>query len=131
VASHGESSPPAASKEQALTRRAVEQGAPVAFVAGVVLNIVPGTFPIVALKDVAQLDLSDGATVATVVVFYVIMFAFVEVPIVAFLFSPERTGVATNEFNASLKRNGRRVAIYVLAGVGFYLTARGVVQLVR
>jgi hypothetical protein len=114
-----------------LTERAVERGAPVAFAAGVVLNILPGTFPIVALKDIAQLDASNGAKVATIVVFYVIMFAFVEVPIVAFLFAPERTTVAVNAFNAWLKRNGRRVAAYVLAGVGLYLTVRGVVDLLH
>jgi hypothetical protein len=113
-----------------LTQRAVERGAPVAFAAGVVLNIVPGTFPIVALKDIAQLDASNGAKVATIIVFYVIMFAFVEVPIIAYEFAPERTTVAVNAFNAWLKRNGRRVAAYVLAGVGLYLTIRGVIQAV-
>jgi hypothetical protein len=112
-----------------LTERAVEHGAPVAFAAGIVLNILPGTFPIVALKDIAQLNASNGAKVATIVVFYVIMFAFVEVPIVAYLIAPDRTTVAVNAFNAWLKRNGRRVAAYVLAGVGLYLTIRGVVDL--
>ena len=115
----------------ALTQRVVESGAPVAFVSGIVLNIVPGTFPIVALKDIAQLDASNAAKVATIVVFYVIMFAFVEVPIVAYLFAPERTTAAMNDFNAWLARNGRRVAGYVLAGVGLYLTVRGIVQLFR
>ena len=119
----------AASTKPPLTERAVERGAPVAFAAGVVLNIVPGTFPIVALKDIAQLNASNGAKVATIVVFYVIMFAFVEVPIVAYLIAPERTTVAVNAFNAWLKRNGRRVAAYVLAGVGLYLTVRGIVDL--
>ena len=80
--------------------------APVAFAAGVVLNIVPGTFPIVALKDIAQLNASDGAKLAVIVVFYVIMFAFVEIPIVAYLIAPERTTVAVNAFSAWLKRNG-------------------------
>ncbi len=96
----------------------------------VVLNIVPGTFPVVALKDIAQLNASDGAKLAVIVVFYVIMFAFVEVPIVAYLIAPERTTVAVNAFNAWLKRNGRRVAAYVLGGVGLYLIVRGVVVLV-
>jgi thiol:disulfide interchange protein len=116
-------------KKTPLTQRAVESGAPVAFVSGILLNIVPGTFPIVALKDIAQLDASDAAKVATIVVFYVIMFAFIEVPIVAYLIAPERTTVAVNAFNAWLGRNGRRVAAYVLAGVGLYLTIRGIIQL--
>ena len=114
-----------------LTQRVVESGASVAFVSGIVLNIVPGTFPLVALKDIAQLDASNAAKVATIVVFYVIMFAFIEVPIVAYQFAPERTTASVNEFNAWLGRNGRRVAAYVLATVGLYLTIHGVVQLFR
>ena len=118
-------------KKPSMAQRAVGQGAPIAFVAGVVLNIVPGTFPIVALKDIAQLDASDGAKIATIVIFYVIMFAFVEIPIVAYLFAPTRTITAMDNFNAWLGRNGRRVAVYVLAVVGAYLVVRGIVQLLR
>ena len=46
-----------------LTQRAVERGGVVAFFAGVALNIVPGAFPFVALKDIAQLDVSDAGKV--------------------------------------------------------------------
>ena len=93
------------------------------------MNILPGTFPIVALKDIAEVDASNAAKVAAIVVSYLIMFAFVEVPIVAFVFAPERTTVAVNNFSDWLKRNGRRVAAYVLAAVGLYLTVRGILQL--
>ena len=51
---------PERSKASGFTERAVQRGAAVAFLAGVVLNIVPGAFPFVALKDIAQLDVSDG-----------------------------------------------------------------------
>jgi len=118
-------------KKPPLTQRAVEGGAPVAFVSGIVLNIVPGTFPIVALKDIAQLDASDAAKVSTIVVFYLIMFAFVEVPIIGYLFAPERTTASMNRFNEWLSRNGRRVGVYVLAGVGVYLIVRGIAALFR
>jgi hypothetical protein len=118
-----------AAAKKPLTQRAVERGAPVAFAFGVVLNIVPGTFPIVALKDIAQLDAGNGVKFATIVLFYVIMFAFVEVPIVAFLFAPQRTTVAVNGFNEWLKRNGRRVAAYVIGVVGLYLVVRGLLRL--
>ena len=46
--------------KQSMAERAVG-GGPIAFAAGVVLNIVPGTFPIVGLKDIAELDASDAA----------------------------------------------------------------------
>jgi hypothetical protein len=123
--------PDTASKTPSFTERAVQRGAAVAFLAGVVLNIVPGAFPFVALKDIAQLDIGDGAKVVAVVVFYVIMFAFAEVPIVAFLFAPERTTAEVTRFNTWLRRNGTRVAVYVLIAVGIYLIARGTFQAVQ
>jgi hypothetical protein len=112
-----------------LAERSVEGGAPVAFGAGVVLNIIPGTFPFVALLDIARLDVSNAAKVAAVVVFYVIMLAFAEIPIVAYLVAPERTIAVTNAFNDWLSRNGRRVAAGVLGVVGLYLVVRGLVKL--
>jgi sulfite exporter TauE/SafE len=118
-------------KKPGLTERAVQRGGLVAFFAGVVLNVVPGAFPFVALKDISQLDVSDGGKVAAVVLFYVIMFAFAEVPIVAYLFAPERTTAKVNAFNDWLRMNSPRVAAYVLAAVGIYLLVRGILQAVR
>ena len=57
------------------------------------------------------------------------MFAFAEVPIVAYLFAPERTIAAITRFNGWLTRNGRLAAAIALAVVGAYLTARGFVRL--
>jgi sulfite exporter TauE/SafE len=124
---------PAATEEKksGLTQRAVERGGLVAFLAGVVLNIVPGAFPVVALKDIAQLDSGDATKVVSVIVFYVIMFSFAEVPIVAYLFAPERTTARVNEFNTWLRRNSTHIAVGVLAAVGIYLTVRGLVQAIR
>lgn len=121
--------PKAPRTKPSLAERSVERGAPVAFVAGIVLNIFPGTFPFVALVDIARQGVSDAVKVAAVVVFYVIMLAFAEVPIVAYLVAPQRTIRATNAFNEWLSRNGRRVAAGVLAAVGLYLVVRGLVKL--
>lgn len=114
-----------------MTKRAVERGGIVAFFAGVVLNIVPGAFPFVALKDIAQLDVSDGAKAVAIVVFYVIMFAFAEVPIVGYLIAPERTTARVVAFNVWLGRNATRVGVFVLVVIGVYLVARGVLQATR
>jgi hypothetical protein len=122
--------PPAdSSKKPSLAERSVEHGAPLAFAAGVVLNIIPGTFPFVAMVDIAQLDAGDGTKIAAVVLFYLVMFAFAEIPIVAYLFAPERTIAVTTRFNAWLTRNGRLLAAVALAVVGAYLTGRGVARL--
>src|SRR5262249_54214119 len=113
-----------------LYERALQRGAPLAFVAGVVLNIVPGVFPLVALKDVAQLDYGVAATAAVLTVFYIVMFAFVEVPLVAFLVAPERTTARTADFNRWLSAHGRRIAVVVLRVLGAYLVVRGFIALV-
>jgi hypothetical protein len=112
-----------------LYERALQRGAPLAFLVGVVLNVVPGLFPFVALKDVAQLDYGVAATAALLTVFYVVMFAFVEVPLVAFLVAPDRTTAMTADFNRWLSAHGRRIAVVVLWVVGAYLIVRGSIAL--
>ena len=100
-----------------------------AFAAGIVLNILPGFFPFVALVGIAKGNFSVAVDFVLVAVFYVIMFAFVEVPLVGYAFAPRRTEALTSRFNAWLDRNGRLLATYALAGVGFYLIVRGIVAL--
>ena len=122
-------SPPQPAKAPSKLERIVGRGGPVVFAAGVVLNIVPGAAPLVGLKDIAQLDAGNGAKVAAIIGFYLIMFAFIEVPIVAYGFAPERTAAEMNRVNAWVGRNGRQVAAYVIGAVGVYLTVRGLVHL--
>jgi hypothetical protein len=113
------------------TERTLARGAPLAFLAGVVLNIAPGVFPFVALKNIAELDYSPAASVALVVGFYLIMFLPVEVPLGSYLVAPARTSAAVGRFNSWLRQNTRRVAALILSLVGVYLVARGIVGLVR
>ena len=101
----------------------------VAFVAGVVLNIAPGFFPLVALKNIAEADYHASTKVALVVVFYVIMFALVEVPIVSHVIAPARTAAAVQGVNDWLSANGRRVAVWILTAGGGYLVVRGLLEL--
>jgi hypothetical protein len=100
-----------------------------AFAAGAVLNILPGFFPFVALVGIAKGGFSFAVEFVLVAFFYVIMFAFVEVPLVGYAFAPTRTEILTNRFNAWLDRNGRMLATYALAVVGVYLIVRGIVAL--
>jgi hypothetical protein len=97
----------------------------VAFGAGIVLNILPGFFPLVALMDIAQTSYTPAVKVGLVAVFYVIMFASVEVPILGYAFAPDRTAAVVGAFNTWLNRNGRRLAVWILIVVGVYLIARG------
>ncbi len=111
------------------TERTLSRGAPLAFVAGVVLNVAPGVFPFVAMKNIAQLDYSPAASVALVVGFYVIMFLPAEVPLGCYLFAPARTSLEVGRFNSWLARNVRQIATVTLLVVGIYLVVRGIVGL--
>jgi len=127
--------PPATSKPKkhegpSAYERALRRGAPLAFAAGVLLNLLPGVFPLVALKDVAQLDYGVAETAAILTLFYIVMFTLIEVPLAGFLAAPERTTRRTQAFNAWLSANKRRVGVIVLQVLGGYLLLRGVLALI-
>lgn len=110
-------------------RRMLARGAGLAFVAGIVFNIIPGVLPFIALKDIAELGYPVAGTVAVIVAFYVVMFTFVEVPVLGFLVDPDRTSAAVVDFNRWLEYNWRTLASAVLAVFGVLELVRGVVGL--
>jgi hypothetical protein len=120
---------PAESSQPGWSERTLSRGGLLAFVVGIVLNVIPGVLPFVALKDIAQLDYAAGAAVALVVGFYVIMFLPAEVPLGSYLFAPRRTATVVALFNAWLKRNATLIVVYVLTAAGIYLGVRGIVSL--
>jgi Sap-like sulfolipid-1-addressing protein len=120
---------PTESTQPGWSERTLSRGGLLAFVAGIVLNVIPGVLPFVALKDIAELDYAAGASVALVVGFYLIMFLPAEVPLGSYLFAPRRTEIVVGRFNVWLKRNAPLIAVYVLAAAGIYLGVRGVVSL--
>ena len=105
------------------------ENARLAFVAGLLLNIIPGLFPVVALKNIAEGGYSATTEVVLVVVFYLVMFASVEIPLVSYLVAPEPTVRTVQRLNVWLDRNARRIATLVLAAIGLYLVVRGLFQL--
>jgi hypothetical protein len=109
------------------TERLLERGVALAFVAGILFNIVPGFLPFVALKDIAELDYAFPATFAVLLGFYLIMFTLIEAPLLGYLIAPERAVAATERVNDWVDRNAVRAAIYALAGIGIYLLVRGIV----
>jgi hypothetical protein len=110
-------------------QRALDHGAPYAFVAGILLCALPGVSALVAMKDIAQLGYSTAETVAVIIGFFLIMFSFIELPLIGFLVAPERSTQTTLRFNAWLDRNANPIAVRVLAGLGVLLIVRGVVGL--
>lgn len=109
--------------------RALDRGAPYAFVAGILLCAIPGFSALVAMKDIAQLGYSTTATAAVVVGFYLIMFAFIELPLIGFSVAPEQATAKAVAFNAWLDRNANRLATGVLVGLGVFLIVRGIAGL--
>ena len=111
--------------------RLVARGAALAFVAGVVANVFPGVFPFIALKDIAELSYPPAATLALIAGFYVVMFTFIEAPLLAFLFAPARTERAVATFNRWLELHGRALAASVLLGFGVLEIAHGAIAAAR
>jgi hypothetical protein len=105
------------------------ENARLAFLAGLLLNVLPGLFPFVALKNIAEGDYSAAVNVVLVVVFYLVMFVSVEIPLVSYLVAPEQTVRTVQGLNDWLDRNARKVAAAVLAAIGLYLVVRGLLQL--
>jgi hypothetical protein len=115
------------SRSSALVERLVARGAALAFVGGIIANILPGPLPFIGLKKIAQLDYTTGQTMLVITIFYVIMFTFIEAPLVSFLVAPEWTRTTTVRFNAWLGRNLVRLGVWALVVVGVLEIVRGVV----
>ena len=98
------------------------------FVVGALLTL-PGASYLAGLSDIAKQDLSTTATVLTVVGFNLIMLSLLEVPLLGYAFSPEKTSAAVHRFSAWLNRSGGRIALVLALVVAIALIARGLVGL--
>jgi Sap, sulfolipid-1-addressing protein len=108
--------------------RMLAHGMPLAFVAGVVLDILPGVFPLVGLKDIAELRYGFAGNVAAVLVFNLVMFTLVEIPLASYALAPDSTTELTTRFSGWLRRNARRIGMIVLGIGGAYLLGRGLID---
>jgi hypothetical protein len=117
------------SRSSELIEHLVDRGAPLAFVAGILATIIPGPGPIIAMKNIAELDYSTTETLAVIVSFYLIMFTFVEVPLVGFIVARDWTKKNVRLFNAWLGQNLLRLASGALGVVGVVEIARGLFAL--
>jgi hypothetical protein len=95
------------------------------FVLGIVLNM-PGVWYIIALKDIALDDYGEAAEIALIIAFNLIMFAFIEIPLLGYLFAPEWSRKQVDRFNSWLHRHGRHLGGWIGVVIGLYLIARGI-----
>jgi hypothetical protein len=98
------------------------------FVVGALLTL-PGASYLAGLSTLAKQDLSTAATVLVVIAFNAIMLALLEVPLLGYTFSPQKTSAAVERLTALLRRHGGRIALMVAALVGTALVARGATRL--
>jgi hypothetical protein len=111
------------------TQRAVRHDSlRVAFALGVLLDL-PSVWYLLALKDIATGGYSTAGQVALIIGFNLIMFAVIEIPLVAYLLAPDRAAAIVAGFNAWLRSHARQIAAAVAGVVGVYLVAKGVVSL--
>ncbi len=97
----------------------------VAALAGGVLNL-PGPFYLLALGNIAAHHYGITGNLALVVFFNLIMLVLVELPLIGFIVSPEKTDEWVSDFAIWLNRNGIKI-VAGLAGLwGVALIAKGV-----
>ena len=121
-----------ADEKESRTNQRVEdmlnRGAAWAFAAGIVLDLFPNPFALVALKDLAEWGYPFTKTFVILLCFYLIVFAFIELPLIGHLVAPQRAAEQTLRFNAWFARNWYRLAFYALALGGIYLIAKGIYE---
>jgi Sap, sulfolipid-1-addressing protein len=100
----------------------------VTFVVGAVLSF-PGVSFLDALDHIVKLNAGTAPTVLLVVYFCLMQQILLELPLLGYLFAPERTHSAVIRFRDWLRRSGRGAGVIGLAAVGVFLVGRGLLTL--
>lgn len=117
-------------EKESWPQRMLGRGSPkVAFAVGALLSF-PGASYLVALNRLVHLDPGAGATVLLVVLFCLIQAVFLEVPLIGYAISPERTQRAVDGFRRWLSERGRIAGAKVAIVIGVLLLVRGTLELV-
>ncbi len=120
---------PAAPRKPSITSRALARGSiAMAFVAGTVLNL-PGVWYLEALTEIAKADASTVSALLQLLLFNVIMFALVELPIVAYIVEPQGAADLVTRASDWGHAHSRKIAIAVATAVGVWLIVKGVINL--
>jgi hypothetical protein len=118
------------SEKESWPQRMLGRGDPrIAFAVGALLSF-PGASYLVALNRLVHLDPGAGATILLVILFCVIQALFLELPLVGYAISPERTQRAVDGFRRWLSEKGRQTAAAGAIVIGLLLLLRGLLELV-
>ena len=105
-------------------RRLAGASATVAFAVGAAINL-PGPFYLLALGEIASGGYSSVQAFGLVLLFNVVMFMLLEVPLLGYLLRPERTAERVAELARWLNANGLRVMGWLVGAVGVGLIVQG------
>jgi Sap, sulfolipid-1-addressing protein len=100
---------------------------PVAILVGAALNL-PGMWYLLALDHIGEADYGTLEEVALVIMFNLVMFALVEVPLAWYIVSPDGAQAAVSRFDGWLHANSRPLAAALGGCIGVYLLVRGLIQ---
>ena len=98
------------------------------FVVGAILSF-PGVSYLDALDHIHKLNPGTVPTVLLVVYFCLMQQILIELPLLGYLFAPDRTRDAVTRFKDTIARRGRAAAVIGSAAVGVVLIARGLITL--
>ena len=98
------------------------------FVVGAVLSF-HGVSYLDALDHMHKLNPGTVPTVLLVVGFCLMQQILLEVPLLGYVFAPDPTQHAIDNFRAWMSRKGRPAAVLGAAAIGVILVARGVITL--
>ena len=114
---------------ESLPLRMLGKGDPrVTFVVGAVLSF-PGVSYLTALDKIHHLNPGTVATVLLVIGFCLMQQILLEVPLLGYVFAPDRTQDTITRFKDWVGRKGRPAAVIGAAVIGVILIARGVITL--
>lgn len=114
---------------ESLPLRMLGKGDPrVTFVVGAVLSF-PGVSYLTAIHEMHTLNPGTIPTVLLIIGFCLMQQILLEVPLLGYVFAPDRTRDTIAGFKAWMGRKGRPAAVIGAAAIGVALIARGVITL--
>ncbi|MGO9789485.1 MAG: GAP family protein [Solirubrobacteraceae bacterium] len=120
----------AGKQTESLPLRLLGKGDPkVTFVVGALLSF-PGVSYLDALDHIRKLNAGTAESVGLIIGFCLFQQIIIELPLLGYLFSPQRTQKAIAQFKDWMARRGRSAAVLGAAVLGVWLTVQGVIGLV-
>jgi Sap, sulfolipid-1-addressing protein len=116
-------------EHQSLSDRAVGHDSLwIAWAAGALYSA-PGAYYLAGLALLVKLDEPIATDVVAILGFNLIMFAFIELPLLGFLLAPERARTLTEKLNGWMTRHKRTLITVVAGAGGTYLLITGLTDL--